>query len=177
MFDILNHMKLIILNGSSCSGKSSVIKNIMMEKDGLFHLSYDRIKWSFSKYDRNKYYKDVREIIFAVAESVFKMGHNVISDSTLYRDTKIKLIDLAFKYKYQVIEINLEASYEVLLSRFNERIADSKIHPERKISNLSKDRFKELFDIFNNEKDPSAITFNTDKQTVEEVTKEISKFI
>jgi len=37
-------MKFILLNGSSCSGKSTIIRNMMKEKDHFFQLSYDSLK-------------------------------------------------------------------------------------------------------------------------------------
>ncbi len=170
-------MKLIMLNGSSCSGKSTIIKSLMNSKEGLFHLHYDSLKWSFSKYSREKHYKDVERIILIVAKEVFNMNYNVISDSSLTRVFREKLIELAKQNKYKVIEINLEVDFDILLKRFNERVKSAlKVsEKDRRISNLSVDRFKELFDIFNKEKNPEAITFRTDKENPEEIAKKISK--
>ena len=170
-------MKLLILNGSSNSGKSTIVKNIMKQKEHLFHLSYDALKWSFSKYQSEKYYEDVQKIVLAVAEAVFKMKYNVISDSALYKVSRMKLIDLATKYGYKILEVNLEADYKVLSKRFDDRVASALANPERRIANLSKERFKELCDIFNSEKNPSAVTFRTDTQSIAEVTKGVMKLL
>ena len=172
-------MKLIILNGSSCSGKSTIIKNVMREKDNFFHLHYDSLKWSFSKYSKEKHYKDVQKIVLAVAETVFKMRYDVISDSSLTRIFREKLISLANKNDYKILEINLEADYKVLLKRFNERVASALLVPEkdRRISNLSVDRFKELFNIFNQEKSSSAKTFRTDTQSIENVSEKVIELL
>lgn len=172
-------MKLIILNGASCSGKSTIIKNMMREKDHLFYLHYDSLKWSFSKFSREKHYEDVKKIVLAVAETVFEMGYDVVSDSSLTRASREKLMNMATKKNYEILEINLEADYQVLLERFNQRVASALLIPEkdRKISNLSVDRFKELFDMFEQEKNSDAITFRTDNQSIEEVSEKIMKLL
>ena len=172
-------MKLIIFNGSSCSGKSSVIKNIMTEKDNYFHLNHDSIKWLFSKYESNRYYKDVHKVLLAIAVAVFEMKYNVLLDCSFYKSSRQEFIDLGKKYDYEILEINLEADYEVLLKRFNERVERALSVPvkDRRIANTSADRFKELFDIYNSEKNSSAITFKTDTETIEEVTGRVMKLL
>ena len=168
-------MKLLILNGGSCSGKSSVIKYIMKKRENLFHLGYDSLKWSFSNYTPDKYYKDVQKIVLAVASTVFKMNYDVISDSTLYNSSRKELINLGTLVGYQILEVNLEASHEVLIKRFDERVVSALATPERIISNLSKDRFQELLDIFEREKNPQAISIRTDSQSIEDVAESIIK--
>jgi predicted kinase len=103
------------------------------------------------------------------------MGYNILSDSTLYRESRNKLINLAQEAGYEVLEINLEADFEVLAKRFDERVASALLNPERRISNLSKDRFKDLFNIFNEEKNPSATIIRTDNQSIEDVVNNINK--
>ncbi|MFA6194332.1 MAG: AAA family ATPase [Patescibacteria group bacterium] len=171
-------MKLIIFNGSSCSGKSTIIKNIMKQKDHFYHLSYDLLRWSFSNYRSETHYEDVRKVVLAVAEAVFKMKYDVVSE-ILYAEQRQKLIDLAVKHSYEILEINLEADFEVLAERFDERVAKALATPvaERRISNLSKERFKELFDIFHREKNSSAVTFRTDRQSIEEISENIMKLL
>jgi predicted kinase len=172
-------MKIIILNGSSCSGKSSIIKILMKERENLFYLHYDTLKWLFSKYKREKHNKDVQKIVMHVVGEVFSMGYDVISESSLTRESRQKLIDLANKNNYEIIKINLEADFDVLLKRFNERVEAALKIPEkdRKISNLSVERFKELYEIYNNEKDSDAIVYKTDKENPEEIAEKINKML
>jgi len=172
-------MKLIILNGSSCSGKSTIIKNIMAEKSHCFHINRDSIKWSFSKYQYDKDHENVQKILLAIADTVFKIGYNTILDFAIYKKYRQEFIDLAKEYNYELLEINLEADYEILLKRFNERIKSVSLvqKKDRIISNTSVDRFKEIFDIFNKEKNPLALTIRTDTQNVENVSKSIMKFL
>ncbi len=166
-----------MLNGSSTSGKTTIIKNIIKEKKHYFRISYDSHKWSFSQYQPDKHRLDIQKVMLAVAEAVFKMKYNIISDATLYKKFRKKLITLAKKHKYEILEINLEADYEVLAKRFDERVENAKLNPEKRISNTSKDRFKELHDIFHKEKNPSAITLRTDIKTEKEILENIFKLL
>ena len=168
-------MKLLILNGNSCSGKSTIVKYIMKQKENLFHLSYDSLKWSFANYKSEKHYKDVQQIKLAVASSVFKLKYDVVSDGGLYKASREELINLALLARYQIVEINLEASPEVLADRFNERVSRALATPERRISNLSFERFQELSNIFESEKNSQAITFRTDMQDPEDIADKILK--
>jgi len=170
-------MKFILLNGSSCSGKSTITKNIMKEKDDFFQLSYDSIKWLFSDYTHVTHGKDVQRLLYAIAESVFKMNFNVVCDSVVDRKLRRKLVVLAKRHGYSVLEINLEADYRILSRRFDERVARALSDPESKIANTSKERFKRIHDAYHKDKNPRAVTFRTDTQTVEELSKKILKMI
>jgi predicted kinase len=168
-------MKFILINGSSCSGKSTIVRNILTQGEHLFHLSYDSLKWSFSQYSPNKQFTDVQSVMLSVAETVFTLKYDVICDSGLFKEWREKLINLAEKHGYEILEINLEADPETLSKRFNERMQEAQIHPERKISNLSKERFMELCEIYQKEKNPSAIVLRTDQQTIEKTVEDILK--
>ncbi|MGV8086344.1 MAG: AAA family ATPase [Candidatus Woesearchaeota archaeon] len=170
-------MKIILLNGSSCSGKSTIVKNIMKEKDNYFQLSYDSLKWLFSRYNPEKKYGDVQKMLISIAKTVFKMKYNVICDSCLIKIYRQKLITIAKKYNYKIIEINLEADYDVLSKRFDERVKSALADPKSRICNVSKTRFKELNEMFHKEKNSKALTFRTDLQTVDEVSEKILKLL
>ncbi len=170
-------MKFIIINGSSCSGKSAVIKNVLKKRDRLFYLSYDSVKWLFSKYSSDEHYKDVHNVMLPMTQALCEMKYDIISDSGLYREWREKLLSVPRAHGYDIIEINLDTDYDVLLKRFEERVAGALKIPEkdRRVSNISKERFKELYDIFQKEKNPSAIIFRTDKQSVEEIAENVIK--
>lgn len=170
-------MYLLSINGPSCSGKSTIIKEILKSEDNLFHLSYDSLKWSFSKYNSKTHYKLVIDLLLNIAEFPFKKKYNIISDSSLYKKDRNKLINLAKKYNYKIIEINLEADSSILEKRFEERIASALANHNSRISNTSKERFKELIDIFEEEKNEKAIILRTDNQKSEKVVDEILKLI
>lgn len=165
-------MKLVIINGASCSGKSTVVETLIKEKEGYYNLSYDNIKWNFSRYEPQKFYEDIHILMLLILDSLCKLKYNVIS-ATLHRNSRNNLIDIAQKYGYEIVEINLEAAWEVLEKRFEERIAN----PTGRISNTSKERFKELYDIYNAEKNAEALTLRTDVLSKEEVFEQVLKLL
>lgn len=166
-----------MLNGSSCSGKSELLRKVLEKKDRYYKLAYDSQKWLFSKYTPDTHFQDVRKIQKALAECVCGMGYNIICDSALYRDNREELLDIPRKFGYEVIEINLEAEYPVLEKRFDQRMIDAVTNPRIRMSNRSKDRFKELYNIFQTEKNPEAMVIRTDTQSLEQAKEELFKFI
>jgi predicted kinase len=169
-------MKLIILNGTSCSGKSTIIERLMQER-GIFYLKGDSLKRLFSNYSFYTHKDDVEKIVMAVAKAIFTMKYTVVSDYSLFKLSRQRIIDLAKEAGYEVIEINLESELEVLETRFDERVRGSLADSSKKISNTSKDRFKELFEIYNKEKNLLAKTLHTDKQSIEEVVNKIKVYL
>ncbi len=108
-----------------------------------------------------------------MADTVFAMKYDVISDTALHKDFRTLLLTLARERGREVIEVNLEANYSVLEKRFEARIAEAHARPEKKISNFSKERFKELFEMYHRDKNTSATTFRTDLETSEAITEKI----
>jgi predicted kinase len=170
-------MYILVLNGSSCSGKSTIIKGLMKSQKNLFHLSYDSLKWSFSKYNSKSHYNLVFSFLLKLAELAFEKGYNMVSDASLYREDREDLIALAKKYSYRLIEINLEADFSVLEERFRERVASALASPNSRISNLSEERFRELFETFEKEKNNEAALIRTDNQDIQKVLGDILKLI
>jgi predicted kinase len=165
-------MKLFVLNGCSCAGKTTILEKIMKEKDGYFHLGYDPIKWQFSRYVSGMYTDDIYEIMTATLTVLCQQKHNVVLEA-YYKEPRLRLIALAKQHGYEVIEVNLEAEWDVLVKRFEERMVKVAADPHIKIANRTKERLKELFDIYENGKNPEAIVVRTDNQTVEEAAKKV----
>lgn len=166
-----------MINGPSCAGKSTVVNKIMDIKDRYYKLSYDAQKWLFSKYDRNIHFEDVRTIQRSLAETVCELKYNIVCESALYRENRGKLLDIPRSHGYEIVEINLDADYEILVVRFNERVADALTKQSKTISNTSKERFRELCEIYESEKNPLAISIRTDSNTPEEVLEGVLKLI
>lgn len=162
-----------MFNGSSCAGKSTLIQKVLENREHYYKLSYDALKWSFSQYHPNTHFSDVRKLVRAVAESVCEMGYNIVCDSALHQETRDLLFQIPKKHGYEIVEINLDADYEVLAKRFDERVVDALAKQSKTISNTSKERFKELYDIYQTEKNPLAITFRTDLENIEGVTAKV----
>ncbi len=170
-------MKFIQVNGPSCGGKSTIVKRILEEKPRYYKVSYDALKWGFSQYKADEHFDDVRALVRALAEAVCKIEYNIVCDSGMHLKTREKLFEIARRYNYEIVEINLEAEYDVLRERFEKRLADSAVNPEKRISNTSQTRHRELFDIYNTEKNPDAYTFHTDTQSEDEIVEQVLKLI
>ena len=169
-------MKLVILSGSSCSGKSTIIKELLKQKERYFYLSHDSLKWSFSQYSSGKYYEDIHKLKLCILEAVCELKYNVITEA-VGKISRQKHIDIAKIFGYEIVEINIEADWEILSKRFDERIANALANPEIKISNTSKERFKEIYNKFQSEKNPTVVSFRTDIQSIGEITKAILKLL
>lgn len=170
-------MKLILINGSTCAGKSTLVKAVLKQRERLYYLSYDALKWGFSQYAPQVHGADVVTVMFAVAEIIFALKYDIICDSVLIREHREQLVALAKKHDYEIVEINIEASYDILLKRFDERVARAKADPTIRISNLSRERFQELYDMYESGKNPSVPTIRTDKYSVEENIESVLKLI
>ena len=169
-------MKFIMINGCSCAGKSTIVKRIISEKERYYQLSSGSQKWLFSKYDRTVHFEDVRKVT-ASCRTLCTMEYTVVCDSALYRENRETLLEILKKYGYDTVEINVEAVYSVLEKRFEARLEEASKNPHSKISNTSKERFKELYDIYQSEKNKEALTFQTDEMTLDETFSEIDKVL
>ena len=165
-------MKFISLNGSTCSGKSTIVKEVLNQRDRLFALSYDSVKRSFSQYTPDTHFDDVHTVMLSMMRVLSEMKYDIICDSGLRKNWRETLLDAARTNGYEVIEINLECGFDALAQRFDERVANP---TKGIIINLSKNRFKELHDTFQNEKNTSALTFQTDVQSIQEISRSILK--
>jgi len=170
-------MKFVMINGPCCVGKSTVINTIVSEHGHLYKLSYDAQKWLFSKYNPNTHSEDVCKVLGVLAGTVSEMGYDIICDGARFKDSRETLFDIVKKNGYEIIEINLEADFEVLLQRFKERVTNAAVDTSNPISNTSVERFKELFDIYQVEKNPTVVTLRTDKLSPKEITKNIFELI
>jgi len=164
-------MKLVIFNGPVCSGKSTIIGNVMAQKERYFHLSYDSLKWQFSHYASGKYYEDIRVLRFAMLKTLLELNYNVVTES-LHKESRKKHAEIASLFDCDVVEINLEAEYDVLLERWKERMSSG----ERR-ENISRERFDEIYQIYLAEKNNGAVTFRTDKQSMEEIRMAVLKLL
>jgi len=170
-------MQLIIINGASCSGKTSVVKKLSSTYPKLFHLSYDRLKWMISDYQAARDYAAIRKIILVVASTVFSLEYDVICDFGLQKTVREAIIQKAKEHDYAILEVNLEADYKILYERFMERVEKKKQDPSARIANASVKRFDELNDMYNNDKNPAAKTFDSGELSIEEIVDEISSLL
>ena len=166
---------LILLNGTSCSGKSTTIQSISQIEKWLFHLSYDKIKWGFSDYiDYKEKYKPTLDLIMlAIAKVVFDTGSLIICDACLYKKNREDLSAIAKKHWYSVLEFNIESEYPVLEKRFIDRLENAKSNPQYLVANNSIERFKDLYELYHKEKNNLAPTLRSDILSTEKITSQI----
>ena len=105
------------------------------------------------------------------------MGYNIICDSATRQNTREEIFAVARARGYKIIEIDIETEYSVLEQRFDERITLALQNPARRISNRSLERFKELSEIYETEKNSEAITLRSDLLTEEEILKKVLSII
>lgn len=168
-------MKFIAINGSTCSGKSSILKQVLKEREHTFGLSYDALKRSFSQYAPATHFGDVHRVMLSMLTPLSATKYDIICDSGLYREWRSRLFQEARSLGYDVVELSLECDYDVLAARFDERVAEARANPAIHVSNTSKERFKELHDIFQANKNTTARSFRTDEQSTEEIVAEVLK--
>ncbi len=171
-------MKYVLINGPSCVGKRTILNNILSKKDDYFKLSYDSFKRLFSKYSKEKHSKDVGVLMEAITKSVIDMKYNILSDYGLRKEGREKMISLAKTAGYEIIEVNLEADHKILSERFSEKIKNSTtLHFRAKPTNFSPERHKELCSEYEQDKNPSALTFRTDQESAEEIERKILELL
>lgn len=169
-------MKLVMINGPSCVGKSTTVQGVMESVENYYKLSGDHQKWMFSKYHRDIHKEDTARLLRAIAREICEMKYKIICDSALYRKNREALLEIARSYGYEIIEINLEADYDLLAQRFDERIAEAAVKKVR-YSNTSKEVWKDLYNIYQEQKNPAAITLYTDKESKEQVIEKVLKLL
>jgi len=166
-------MKLVLINGPSCAGKSTAVDSVMKNKENYFRLSYDSIKWSFSNYVAFKYSDEIYNLMLIIMNEMCRVKFDIICDSVIFKEHRQELTEVAEKYGYKIVSINLEANYDIVLTRYEQRKKEIAENLHKEPTHTSLEKFKELFDRYHNEKDPDAVTFDTGKQTQEEVSTEV----
>lgn len=101
-------------------------------------------------------------------------NHNIICDSVIHQKDREKVTQIAEKYNYKIISINLEAPLKTLNERFE---IEKQKNIERKRLGTTHERFKEIYEIYHKEKDENAKTFNTGKINAENLAKKILKIL
>ncbi len=150
----------------------NIVRELLKIKENAFYLSYDNVKRNFSQYSPHNDKEKVFELLFYAASFIFTKNYDVVTDSLIWKDEREKIISLAHEAGYEIVEINLEADEFIFRKRFEERLvrsATSAVKP----TNLSVNRWKELFDIYNADKNKQAFTFHTDVLSEEELVKKV----
>ena len=162
--------KLIILNGPSGVGKSTVAKMLWRKMKRTAYISLDEIKWLISDYkfdvsDLAMVDKDLtlaRNIGLGMVEGFLVDGLNVIIEKPFCKKEYLEpYLDLAEKLGIPYSIFNIEASLQTLLTRAKERT----LKEDRK---FSEEKVKRIYSEYVTEK-IEAKTFDADKNSSEEI--------
>jgi len=169
---------LLIINGPMCAGKSTITK-IFLQKENIFRGSSDRIKWLISNYsaDNQQHRIIAKKITFSAIESAIDSGLSVVIDGGL-GDYKDKYKEIASRYGYVYLSVNIEAPLEILEQRFLERVESAKRDESKTISVTTLEGFHSRYNWYHEQnKDNEANTFDSSKETSEEIVLKIEKLI
>lgn len=165
---------MIFLSWPSCAWKSTVSDALFSTYPWLFRVKSDSIKRFIAWYSRQVHIPAVTNISFDLSESAMKEWFSLLLETRISLE---KYQELADRYWYKVIVINLEAPYDILEKRFFERVSSHKESWSKFPINTDVERFKSLYESYMAEKDPATKTFDTSNTSVEEIIIAIDKLI
>ncbi len=165
MLKINNMKKIIIINGPSCAGKSTIIDKIFETKQDIFWLKFDSVKRFFVDYIPSVDKQKVTDLVVVIGKDRMEKDEDILCENHIQ-----EVIDFAKEKSYSIYEYNIEAPYETLLERFRARLLNIK---EGLKINTSEEKHRETYDKYLVRKDMNVKTFDTSLQSAEEIAKEI----
>lgn len=169
-----NKQFLLVVNGPSCGGKTSVSNALLERYSGIFNAQGDQIKWLISDYDSEIYRGVVHDMVLEIIKIALKNNLSVLKQGALYESEK--LAEIAKEFNVPLFIANVSAPTEVLEKRFQERI-EAKKDGVKKISNVDPERFAQLQKMYFETKVDSPLEFDSSIQTPEEIADTISEYI
>jgi predicted kinase len=163
----------ILITGHSCTGKSTLRKELQKYLPGTYHIGYDSIKWNLSGYSREKDVETVRNILYGFLWVLFEKKISCISDMFFSdRERYEKVREIAIKNGYIIIPVELRCSEDIRIKRFGERVNRAKMEWSERISVTDEGVFRE------NMRKPfyfpeDSLVFDTSQVWVEEITERI----
>lgn len=157
--------KLIIINGPSCAGKSTIIDEFFLYKKDFFWLKYDAIKRFFVDYEPSHDKEKVQELVTLIGKDRIGRGEDILLEN--YIET---IADFAKNNGYDIYQFNIEAPYPTLLQRFQERILNIKAGIK---INTSEEKHRQIYDTYISNKKGNDITFDTSTLSKEEIVEKI----
>lgn len=162
---------LIAVYGPMCAGKSTISKMLASEFPGVFHISYDKIKWFITDYSAEKYSGKgiVSRLLSTLVTQVATEGFSIIieGDLNLMRNHQI-YEKIAKENGMNFIQINIEAPFEVVGERFEERLRISK-EQNIKVSITTEEGMRTRFEVYQKEKHTELPTYDSSKMTPDEI--------
>lgn len=127
---------MIIVSGSPSSGKTSIGRKIAHEmdlpfvfKDGIKEMLFNTLGWSDKEWTEQLNLATYA-ILYHFMETQLQAGLSFVVESDFKPDEHTaRFKELQHKYKFRPVQVQCEASDEVLLERFKERAKSGDRHP------------------------------------------------
>ena len=127
---------LIIVSGAPSSGKTSAGRQIAHEmglpfvfKDGIKEMLFDTLGWSDKEWTEQLNLATYA-ILFHFIEAQLQAGLSFVVESDFKPDEHTsKFKEFKHKYGFKPVQVQCQASDEVLLNRFKERSKSGERHP------------------------------------------------
>lgn len=166
---------LLILHGPLCAGKTTISKHFSQNYSKVFKASTDDIKWQISDYTSKKYKRVISEMMLrmvdvALAEGFFVIGEGLGVDK--FPDLLDEYYKVAKKHNILVLELNIEAPYDVLEERFLDRLKRSE-ESGFKLTVTDVSDMKNRYDTYLKNRNNNLVTLNTDNISIEELERKI----
>ncbi len=117
---------LLIITGHSCSGKSTLIKELQKSLTGSYHIGYDKVKWWIAGYNRDRDIELVKGLLSGFLWVIFEVRIPCITDAHLRTEDEYhSLCDRAESHGYKIFTVRLDCPEDIRLERFRERVARS----------------------------------------------------
>lgn len=166
---------MLIINGPSCGGKSSASDVITGNYGGIFNSRNDTIKWLISDYEPSRHKVQVQNITLAATRAALVSGFSIIKEGAFWSEPQ-DYVNLAEEMNVPLIVANVEAPWDVLMSRFEKRV-EAKKQGAKKIANVDPQKFKNIYDAYIEAKVDTPLNFDSSVQTPEEIAETIVKYV
>lgn len=120
--------KKIIINlvGMSCTGKSALKHKLMELIPGAYNVSFDKLKWFLSGYDRVQDADLVRQLVAGYVGVVASYGLTIVLEGAIKTEDHFKRVsEVATQHGYTILTVELQAPQDVLLERFRNRVKEA----------------------------------------------------
>lgn len=166
---------ILILYWPMCSWKSTVAKLFLEKTLGVFHISFDKIKFLISDFSLGKYPWIVNHIAVDLSKSAIEKWFSLLVEWNLWIQWEYRTYykELASNHWYTFLEINIEASIEVLTERFLQRVEKAK-EIKSKITVTQVEQMMERYNWYIHLKKDSIDTISSDTSTPEQIYEQIA---
>lgn len=137
--------RIIIISGPSCAGKSTIANEIFQKVPSIVHVKTDTLKKFISHYDPVQHKKYLSYLTTAYCENVMQQWLSLIVEPHMNEGMEMQFRDMADKYWYSICIVSVNAPYEVILQRFQERVQSYITSWSQQYLNTDENRLKDMY--------------------------------